>query len=164
MRIWRIFKIICKNEESIHLKKFVNIPKKWNNQKLGEKWTILKKIRDYCNISIEEKRAEKKLKKSSNFYGVDTLIKDTKNENPINLMSDFLYEIEQNIEKLANGKKTQIIKEWTKKSETIGKKVTVNTLGGKISGMAKKIDGDGALILKTNDGIRRIFVGDIITT
>ena len=79
-------------------------------------------------------------------------------------MSDFLYEIEQNIEKLANGKKTQIIKEWTKKSETIGKKVTVNTLGGKISGVAKKIESDGALILKTNDGIRRIFVGDIITT
>ena len=116
------------------------------------------------NYKINPNVIEKKLKKSSNFYGIDSLIKDTKNENPINLMSDFLYEIEQNIEKLANGKKTQIIKEWTKKSETIGKKVAVNTLGGKISGMAKKIDGDGALILKTNDGIRRIFVGDIITT
>ena len=116
------------------------------------------------NYKINPNVIEKKLKKSSNFYGIDSLIKDTKNENPINLMSDFLYEIEQNIEKLANGKKTQIIKEWTKKSETIGKKVTVNTLDGKISGMAKKIDGDGALILKTNDGIRRIFVGDIITT
>ena len=30
-----------------------------NNINLNEKWTILKKIRDNCNISIEEKRAEK---------------------------------------------------------------------------------------------------------
>jgi isoleucyl-tRNA synthetase len=54
-----IFSLIYKNEESIHLKKFVNIPKEWNNQKLGEKCATLKKIRDHCNISIEEKRAEK---------------------------------------------------------------------------------------------------------
>jgi len=54
-----IFSLIYKNEESIHLKKFVKIPKEWNNQKLKEKWSALKKIRDHCNISIEEKRAEK---------------------------------------------------------------------------------------------------------
>ncbi len=54
-----IFLLLYKNEGSIHLKKFVIIPKEWNSQKLGEKWTTLKKIRDRCNISIEEKRAEK---------------------------------------------------------------------------------------------------------
>ena len=54
-----IFSLIYKNDESIHLKKFVKIPKEWNNQKLKEKWSALKKIRDHCNISIEEKRAEK---------------------------------------------------------------------------------------------------------
>ena len=54
-----IFSLIYKNDESIHLKKFVKIPKEWNSRKLSEKWTTLKKIRDYCNISIEEKRAEK---------------------------------------------------------------------------------------------------------
>ena len=54
-----IFSLIYKNDESIHLKKFVKIPKEWNNQKLKEKWSALKKIRDHCNISIEEQRAEK---------------------------------------------------------------------------------------------------------
>jgi isoleucyl-tRNA synthetase len=54
-----IFSIINKNNKSIHLEKFVKIPNSWNNINLNEKWTILKKIRDNCNISIEEKRAEK---------------------------------------------------------------------------------------------------------
>ena len=54
-----IFSIINKNNKSIHLEKFVKVPNSWNNINLNEKWTILKKIRDNCNISIEEKRAEK---------------------------------------------------------------------------------------------------------
>ena len=54
-----IFSIINKNDKSIHLEKFVKVPNNWNNINLNEKWAILKKIRDNCNISIEEKRAEK---------------------------------------------------------------------------------------------------------
>ncbi len=54
-----IFSIINKNNKSIHLEKFVKVPNSWNNINLNEKWSILKKIRDNCNISIEEKRAEK---------------------------------------------------------------------------------------------------------
>ena len=54
-----IFSIINKNDKSIHLEKFVKVPNSWSNINLNEKWTILKKIRDNCNISIEEKRAEK---------------------------------------------------------------------------------------------------------
>ena len=54
-----IFSIINKNDKSIHLEKFVKVPNSWNNINLNEKWTTLKKIRDNCNISIEEKRAEK---------------------------------------------------------------------------------------------------------
>ena len=47
------------NNKSIHLKKFVNIPKKWKNEKLNERWSKFIKIRDISNISIENKRAEK---------------------------------------------------------------------------------------------------------
>ena len=54
-----IYLIINKNEKSIHLEKFIKIPNNWGNIKLNEKWLDLKKIRDNCNISIEEKRAEK---------------------------------------------------------------------------------------------------------
>ena len=54
-----IFSIINKNNTSIHLEKFTKIPSNWQNKSLNDKWTTLKKIRDNCNISIEEKRASK---------------------------------------------------------------------------------------------------------
>jgi len=54
-----IFTLINKDKKSIHLEKFIEIPKNYSNKKLEEKWIQLKKIRDVCNISIEAKRASK---------------------------------------------------------------------------------------------------------
>ncbi len=55
-----IFKLVNKEDNSsIHLKKFVKIPKNWKNEKLNERWTNVIKIRNSANISIENKRAEK---------------------------------------------------------------------------------------------------------
>jgi len=54
-----IFTLIKKDKKSIHLEEFIKFPKKFENIKLNEKWVELKKIRDICNISIEEKRASK---------------------------------------------------------------------------------------------------------
>tara|TARA_Y100000590_G_scaffold28487_1_gene31916 strand:+ start:3278 stop:6001 length:2724 start_codon:yes stop_codon:yes gene_type:complete len=55
-----IYSLISKDtDKSIHLEKFINIPKNWKNENLYERWENLKKIRDYSNISIESKRAEK---------------------------------------------------------------------------------------------------------
>ena len=56
-----IFTLINKDKKSIHLEKFVEIPKKYFNEKLDKKWLELKKIRDICNISIEAKRASKEI-------------------------------------------------------------------------------------------------------
>ena len=54
-----IYKIINKDGISIHLEKFPKIPENWKNLSLNEKWEDLIKIRDKCNVSIEEKRSEK---------------------------------------------------------------------------------------------------------
>jgi isoleucyl-tRNA synthetase len=54
-----IYQLISKKEKSIHLEKFVNFPKKFENTELNDKWNELLKIRDVCNLSIEEKRASK---------------------------------------------------------------------------------------------------------
>ena len=56
-----IHQLISKNSKSIHLEKFLTFPEKFKNEKLVEKWSKLIKIRDVCNISIEEKRAKKEI-------------------------------------------------------------------------------------------------------
>ncbi|MEC8074198.1 MAG: isoleucine--tRNA ligase [Pseudomonadota bacterium] len=54
-----IYQLVSKDKKSVHLENFLNIPKKFENSKLSLKWEKLLKIRDVCNLSIEEKRASK---------------------------------------------------------------------------------------------------------
>jgi len=53
-----IFKLVS-NKKSIHLEKFINYPTNFKNDDLNSKWLELIKIRDICNLSIEEKRSAK---------------------------------------------------------------------------------------------------------
>ena len=54
-----IYQLLFKNQKSIHLENFLTFPKSFHNEKLNQKWIELIKIRNLCNISIEEKRAAK---------------------------------------------------------------------------------------------------------
>ena len=56
-----IYQLISKKNKSIHLENFLNFPKKFENKDLEKKWVELIKIRDACNVSIEEKRATKEI-------------------------------------------------------------------------------------------------------
>ena len=56
-----IYQLISKNNKSIHLEKFLKFPDKFKDERLAAKWSELIKIRDECNISIEEKRASKEI-------------------------------------------------------------------------------------------------------
>jgi len=56
-----IYQLILKKNKSIHLEKFLKFPKKFENIELNEKWVEYVKIRDLCNVSIEEKRAAKEI-------------------------------------------------------------------------------------------------------
>ena len=56
-----IYQLINKDNKSIHLQKFSNIPEFFKNKKLNDKWIEILKIRNICNISIEEKRASKEI-------------------------------------------------------------------------------------------------------
>ena len=53
-----IFKLVD-NKKSIHLERFINFPVNFKNDNLNLKWLKLIKIRDVCNLSIEEKRSTK---------------------------------------------------------------------------------------------------------
>ena len=56
-----IYRMLLKNKKSIHLEKFVELPSSFENNSLNEKWNELIKIRNICNVSIEEKRASKEI-------------------------------------------------------------------------------------------------------
>ena len=56
-----IYQLVSKPRKSIHLEKFLSFPKKFENVELNEKWLKLISIRDTCNLSIEEKRANKEI-------------------------------------------------------------------------------------------------------
>jgi isoleucyl-tRNA synthetase len=54
-----IYKLLSTKNKSIHLEKFIIYPESFRNDQLEKKWNELIKIRNICNISIEEKRANK---------------------------------------------------------------------------------------------------------
>ena len=56
-----IYQLVSKKNKSIHLEKFLKFPENFKNEILEKKWSELVKIRDVCNISIEEKRASKEI-------------------------------------------------------------------------------------------------------
>ena len=56
-----IFSLINKESKSIHEHTFVEIPKKWKNNELSEKWEKLFKIKQEANVAIEAKRSSKEI-------------------------------------------------------------------------------------------------------
>ena len=81
---------------------------------------------------------------------------------PKTLLREFLIQFEKLVTQLNNGEKSKIVKEWTKHADTIGKKISVNTSSGKITGISQGIDNDGALKIKKGKVISKIFVGDVV--
>ena len=114
------------------------------------------------NFNVNVKEIEKVLKKTPNFYGVSSLNDQKNKTSQIELIQSFLLELEKVYEELNKNQIKKTIAEWTKRSSTIGKKVEMNTLDGKITGKAIKIDEDGGLIIKNKEKTSKVFAGDII--
>lgn len=114
------------------------------------------------NFDVDVKQIEKNLKDTPNFYGVASLGEQKMKIKPKILVQTFLLELEK-IYELLNRKQTKsIISNWSKRSSTIGKKVELNTIEGKIKGDAVKIDDDGALIVSEKNKTSKIIAGDIV--
>jgi len=111
------------------------------------------------NFKIKPQELTNTIKKTPNFYGVATLVK--KNGNALQLVQQFLYELENIFELINSGRIKKIKNGWTKRSSTIGKTVSIITNEGNLNGKAVKIDSDGALIISKGKKIERILVGDI---
>jgi len=113
------------------------------------------------NFKIDEKKVNKSLKNTSNFYGAISLIKKNETKNSIAFIQSFLFELEQIFEQLNQGSNKSIIKRWSNRSSTIGRNVSISTSDKKIIGKAVKIDSDGALVIMQGKKTERVLVGDV---
>ena len=111
------------------------------------------------NFKIKPHELASTIKKTPNFYGVATLVK--KNERALPLVHQFLYELEKVFQLINSRRIKKIRSEWTKRSSTIGRNVSIITSEGNVNGKAVKIDSDGALIISNGKKAERILVGDI---
>ena len=112
------------------------------------------------NFKINPNELENSIKKTPNFYGVTTLVK--KNENMSPLIKQFLHELEKILQWINSGQIKKVRNEWTKRSSTIGRNVSIVTNDGRINGKAKGIDNDGGLIISKGKKIIRVLVGDVM--
>ena len=112
------------------------------------------------NFKINPSKLKKTLRKTPNFYGVTTLVE--KNDRPVALIQQFLYELESVLLIINSGNIRKILTGWTQRSSTIGKNISTIIDGEKIDGKATRLDSDGALIITTRKKIRKLFAGDVI--
>ena len=88
-----------------------------------------------------------------------TLVK--KNENMSPLIKQFLYELEKVLALINSSQIKKIRNEWTKRSSTIGRNVSIITNEGRVNGKAIKIDNDGGLIISNGKKTKKVLVGDV---
>lgn len=114
------------------------------------------------NFQVDAEDIEKKIKGTQNFYGVATLVNNKIPISPVPLIKKFLEELEFYINALETKKTDSVLSEWTRRTSTIGRTVTVNTSTGIIRGKALKLDKDGSLLIKSKGKIHKIVEGDVL--
>ncbi len=78
------------------------------------------------------------------------------------LAAAILHELDEDYTRICAGKFPALADEWEAHCTTIGKNVTVQIGGRRISGRAESLDDDGALLLRTEHGhLERIIGGDV---
>jgi len=76
-------------------------------------------------------------------------------------LKSFLEHYDSIYQEYLNGDIDQIIERWKNNSDTLGKKVKIIGINETYEGMAKDIDENGALILKTKEREIKVYSGDV---
>jgi BirA family biotin operon repressor/biotin-[acetyl-CoA-carboxylase] ligase len=113
------------------------------------------------NFRISPSKISRLVKDPQRRYGITTLIKENQKDSPVELVQQFLYELEQMYNKVISNSIGEIRQNWIKRSSTIGKNVTATTTTGLLKGKAIGIDETGALLLSNRGKIQRLLAGDI---
>lgn len=112
------------------------------------------------NFDVDVRRLEGRLRRTPNYYGVTSMAKHG-STGKLEMIRRFLEELEGRILQLEQGRTDEIVRDWIRRSETIQKKVSATVDGKKMTGTAEGMDLDGALIIKTPGGQKRVLAEDI---
>lgn len=77
------------------------------------------------------------------------------------LLTTMLAELENMYSIVKNSGFAPVLTEWKNQSITLGQQVDVHGIDQNFSGLAVDIDVDGALLIKTSQGIKRVLAGDV---
>ena len=77
------------------------------------------------------------------------------------LLTAMLAELEDVYSTVKTSGFAPILAEWKNQSVTLGQQVAVNGIDRNFTGLAVDIDADGALLIKTAQGIERVLAGDV---
>ena len=111
------------------------------------------------NFKINPGTISKSIKQKK--YGITTLISKGQYVRPVELVQQFLLELEKTYNNILTGNVGTIRKEWMKRSSTIGKNVTITTTTGTLKGKVTGIDKTGALVLSRNGKVQHVLAGDM---
>ena len=101
-----IYSLINNGDQSVHELSFVEIPEKWENEELNEKWEKLFKIKQEANIAIEEKRSNKEI--GSSLEAEIKIIADNETYDLFNHLDLAEYFITSKAEKIKSEKKKEL--------------------------------------------------------
>lgn len=79
----------------------------------------------------------------------------------VSLLCEILQQLELSYHTAVQQGFSQILADWREQSITLGQAVDVFGVNRTFSGIAQDIDGEGALLVKTADGIERVLAGDV---
>jgi BirA family biotin operon repressor/biotin-[acetyl-CoA-carboxylase] ligase len=77
------------------------------------------------------------------------------------LLTALLPELSDRLDRLARGGVPGLRTEWMSHAAGIGAAVTATSMTGTVTGIAEGVDNDGALLLRTGDGLVRVLAGDV---
>jgi BirA family biotin operon repressor/biotin-[acetyl-CoA-carboxylase] ligase len=111
------------------------------------------------NFKINPGTISKSIKQKK--YDIDTLVNKNQDTRPVELVQQFLLELEKTYNDIMIGNVGTIRKEWMKRSSTIGKNVTITSTTGTLKGKVTGIDKTGALVLSRNGTVQHVLAGDM---
>ena len=107
-----IYSLVSKDKKNIHECAFAQIPKKWENKTLENRWRQLFKIKQEANVAIEEKRSSKEI--GSSLEAELKIITDNKNFELLEGIDLAEYFITSKAEKIKSKNKEELKIEVTK--------------------------------------------------